>query len=429
MFTAAAAAGAFLMRDANQMIRAGHARHARELASALAAIGAPAFAANDHVELSRLCDRLVQGGSVMRVAFVEGDGKIIAAADSDGAPFPRHPENEVHWRKDARWAGERMYRDPRFGLVMVEASCPVPGRLDSHDGRSRRAAGFARLTVAAQTGEGAASPMAIHFGWLFALMLVLAAPLTFVVVRSVVRPLREMTAAARRFAEDDLSPRVPVHGDDEIADLAGALNAMADGLTASRAELLQFNVELGYQVEERTRALRDLATRDPLTNLYNRRHFAEVLRYEFAEAVRYGHELALVMVDLDNFKGINDTHGHRVGDDVLLLTARMIAGELRASDIAARYGGDEFILLLPHTSAADAEALADRIHQALRAAAKASIPQAHVDISLGIASLAETDATSPEALIHAVDAALYEVKRSGKGRIAHARPAPRLLPV
>jgi diguanylate cyclase (GGDEF)-like protein len=245
-------------------------------------------------------------------------------------------------------------------------------------------------------------------------------PAIFLIVRRVTRPLNHMAAVATRFAYGDLSPRISVRGSDEIARLARALNAMADHLSVSRAELLQLNAELEKRIEQRTRELVDLAARDPLTSLYNRRHFAEVLSYEFAAAVRYDKDLSLMMVDLDNFKGVNDTHGHRVGDEVLLLVAKVISDELRSADIAARYGGDEFIILLPHTPRPEAEILATRIRERLLETAAKVLPYVPVDVSLGIASLQTTEALSPDILIHEVDAALYTVKRTGKGRVAHA---------
>ncbi len=416
MFAAATLAGALVLRDADRAIYGTHVEYAQELAATLAVAGRPYLAAGDRTSLTQLCERLVDDRTALYVAFFGPGGDLMATAQGSENLLAHRLRGAGNRLPSARRSGARLCRDEKTGYVLAEASCPV---VSSPGGG--RPLGYARIAVDANRASTAAETMRAHLRRLIVLIPLFVVPLTFLIVRSVVGPIREMVDAARRFAEDDLSPRVPVHGHDEIAQLGHALNAMADGISASRSELLKFNVELGHQVAERTKALHDLAVRDPLTNLYNRRHFAEALSYEFAAAVRYSQDLSLIMVDLDNFKIINDTHGHRVGDEVLLLTARTIGVELRASDIAARYGGDEFIILLPHTTAADAEALADRIHKSLLDNAARAFPYAPVDISIGIASLIATDALSPDALIHHVDMALYEVKRHGKGHIAHAR--------
>jgi diguanylate cyclase (GGDEF)-like protein len=161
----------------------------------------------------------------------------------------------------------------------------------------------------------------------------------------------------------------------------------------------------------------ELALTDGLTRLLDQTAFRsrladEVLRYE-----RHGVSFALVMMDLDDFKVINDTYGHQVGDDVLRGVAQIIRENTRGADLAARYGGEEFAVLTPHATVAEAHRLAERIrmrvdckHAALRG----------VTVSMGVAGCPQ-HASSMDALIRAADRALYASKRRGKNRVTTAR--------
>jgi diguanylate cyclase (GGDEF)-like protein len=159
---------------------------------------------------------------------------------------------------------------------------------------------------------------------------------------------------------------------------------------------------------------RNLADRDPVTGFYNHRYFHERLGEEIVRASRSRQPLSLLMLDLDDFKLVNDTFGHLLGDGVLAWTAKLIRSTLRASDVAARYGGDEFAVLLPDTDRSGAMATADRILEAFRgrpfqADARGSVPLA---VSIGLAIYPD-DALAGTALIAAADAALYRSKRGG----------------
>jgi len=163
--------------------------------------------------------------------------------------------------------------------------------------------------------------------------------------------------------------------------------------------------------------LRLMAATDPLTGLLNRRHFLEKAATEFARSQRYQRELALVILDIDHFKRINDSHGHFVGDQVLTAMARAAYGLLRSTDVMARWGGEEFVILMPETSLAGAAILAERLRAELAAL---TVPSANgglrFTISAGVAarSAADTDVT---ATMQRADAALYAAKRDGRDRV------------
>jgi diguanylate cyclase (GGDEF)-like protein len=162
---------------------------------------------------------------------------------------------------------------------------------------------------------------------------------------------------------------------------------------------------------------RDLADRDPLTGFFNHRYLHERLSQEAVRAVRTRRPLSVVMIDLDDFKLVNDTFGHVYGDRVLVYVAETIRSTLRSSDIAARYGGDEFALVLPETTVADAVRVGERILEAFRAApflidGRSQFP---VGASIGVATHPRDGRTATD-LIAAADAGLYAAKNAGGNR-------------
>ena len=159
---------------------------------------------------------------------------------------------------------------------------------------------------------------------------------------------------------------------------------------------------------------RQLAELDALTGLYNRRAFHDALQREVARARRYDRQLALVALDLDDFKRVNDTQGHLAGDAVLAEVGRRILGLVRATDIACRFGGDEFAVILPESTRADAELLAERIVRAI--AAKPVEKVGAIGASAGAAELAPQDKGAD--LFDRADVALYRAKDAGRRRRA-----------
>lgn len=151
---------------------------------------------------------------------------------------------------------------------------------------------------------------------------------------------------------------------------------------------------------------------DGLTGLANRRALDVRLGEEIARAVRFAHPLSLLMIDIDDFKRVNDQYGHAIGDEVLRVTAGTIAASVRSIDVAARYGGEEFAVILPETAIVGASVVAERI----RAANQSTGTQFGTTVSIGVAELEPGDLTGSNVLA-AADAALYRAKRQGKDRV------------
>jgi diguanylate cyclase (GGDEF)-like protein len=184
---------------------------------------------------------------------------------------------------------------------------------------------------------------------------------------------------------------------------------------------IAFAVTLARALTGLHETVAEQAVTDPLTGLWNRRRLQEVLISEAARAKRFGHPLSLLIVDVDDFKKINDTYGHLQGDAVLGALAEVIRRETRAIDEGARFGGDEMALVLLETGADGAEALAERVRTRVR---QRRIPrrngdQMSITVSVGAATLPDS-ATDADGLIEAADAALYRAKRSGKDKIRSA---------
>jgi diguanylate cyclase (GGDEF)-like protein len=161
-----------------------------------------------------------------------------------------------------------------------------------------------------------------------------------------------------------------------------------------------------------------MAAKDPLTGLSNRRGFLDALDREFRRAKRHDSGLSLLALDLDRFKAINDTYGHQMGDEILKWLAQVIGSVVRAGDMPARVGGEEFSIILPHTDEGQAKALAERLRDALAVSSMPGLPdQLRPTVSQGVADLEHFLIESPQDLIYWSDQAMYLAKREGRDAI------------
>ena len=175
--------------------------------------------------------------------------------------------------------------------------------------------------------------------------------------------------------------------------------------------------------------LEEQARIDPKTRLFNVRHFAAVLAEELSRAQRFDRPVSLIMADLDLLREVNNTYGHLAGDAVLVEVADVFRAELREYDVAARFGGEEFAILLPETPADEARQIAERLREKVAARAvevETSAEPIRVTISIGVASFPQ-DGTSPNELVHQADLAVYRAKLQGRNRVLAAGGDPELM--
>jgi diguanylate cyclase (GGDEF)-like protein len=220
-----------------------------------------------------------------------------------------------------------------------------------------------------------------------------------IVVRQIIQPLKALTGGVLRVAEGELDISLDVIRNDELGIVTGMFNEMVVRLQQNKQEL------------ER------LAVTDVLTRLANRKQIMTVLNTHIENYRRYGNEFSLLMVDIDNFKMINDTHGHLVGDSVLVQVAQIFNKLLRTMDVAGRYGGEEFLIILGQTDIRKAMLTAERIRKAVE-----QYPfvyqdvELHITISAGVAGIKSVRDTD-NSLIGRADTALYEAKGKGRNRV------------
>jgi len=220
-------------------------------------------------------------------------------------------------------------------------------------------------------------------------------------------------------------------GDDELDRAVSAFDSMRGHLEQAYRELNDANAALERDIAARRAAestAAHLAYHDPLTGLPNRRMLLERLQQDLAQAVRRGTHGAVLFLDLDNFKNLNDALGHSVGDQLLVDVARRLQGQLRDEDVVARLGGDEFVVVLadlgetPDAAASGAHHVADKLHRALGQPFDLDDRIHHVSFGLGIA-LFPHDASDTETLLRHADTAMYRAKAEGRNGMRFFEPA------
>jgi diguanylate cyclase (GGDEF)-like protein len=175
------------------------------------------------------------------------------------------------------------------------------------------------------------------------------------------------------------------------------------------------------ELRESEKRYRELSITDSLTKLYNSRHFFRQLRQEIERAKRYDEHLSLILLDIDNFKGYNDTYGHLEGDRVLAVLAEVIRENLRSADSAYRYGGEEFTVILPETEGENALLVAERLRKGFEDTVLSPLPRSEVHMTVSVGVTQYIPGEDDSVLIKRADNAMYSAKTSGKNRVYQIR--------
>ncbi|MCK1793778.1 sensor domain-containing diguanylate cyclase [Pseudomonas violetae] len=349
-----------------------------------------------------------KGMSQVEALIVDHDGRVLYPEQSMGQQVPAELLTRQNDNSGPDWSAGAAY------LTRVVA-VPTPAN-----------AGLSWYIAFRQPLDVALQPARLLFYKL--LVLGVLAALVFGLVayyfaQYLSRPIEQLARWAKQV--HDRQPDVTFPADNsvrEIAQLGQSIQGMTQSLLDKESELRDANASLEATVAHRTAALTQanaellkLATHDALTGVYNRRRFDEKLVESSLLYQRSGRPFALLLIDADHFKRINDTHGHAVGDEVLHQLSGLIKDTTRATDFVARYGGEEFAVLLPEVEAPESpDIVAEKIRAAVAEATFASVGRVTVSIGVGLATLSDTSTTS---LIKRADQQLYKAKESGRNRV------------
>lgn len=310
---------------------------------------------------------------------------------------------------------------------------PWPGGGDYLYGESRvQEAGLGWRVIVRQPKQQALATLNRLRGALMLLGLAASALLMAAVYRlatSFSRPLEQLAGTAQRVGSGEEDADWAIRGGtQELRQLSEAMRNMTSSLLARKQQLADVNANLEQMVADRTEQLRESnhlllrkaaelalqARQDALTGLHNRMAANEQLQEEHLRYKRTGAPYAVLLLDVDHFKRVNDTFGHDAGDRVLRHIADTLRDSARATDFVARYGGEEFLLLLPATDAAGAAVLAEKIRAAVEQSQAPDVGR--ITISIGLATANAADA-QPEATVKRADLALYRAKAGGRNRV------------
>jgi diguanylate cyclase (GGDEF)-like protein len=237
--------------------------------------------------------------------------------------------------------------------------------------------------------------------------------LAYLFGHALVRPVRRLSKEAARVAGGNLDVDIPVTGLSEVSYLTQVFNHMVSSLRYGREKLSDANKAL----VETNKELHQLSITDGLTGLLNRKHILELLDREISRSRRYGHPVSVLMLDIDHFKNVNDTYGHQTGDAVMRRLADCLCETVRENDLVGRYGGEEFLILLPDSNARNSAQTAQRIRKMVQdLEIETSNENVSVTVSIGVSSYPQYGQDA-NAVICAADAALYQAKSSGRNQV------------
>jgi diguanylate cyclase (GGDEF)-like protein len=386
----------------------------------------------EYAELMQRLQAIVERNRAIARLVVarEDDGRLVVVADSLGATKGYAPGDSL---------ASRRQQPLLAGTTAIASGSGFSAQTPLHD-----ASGTYRVLLSIESDDisGKLQELRINSAVSFVLAVALALAMSMWLARNAQRVLRRFATRFREIAEGRLDQRLDIGGNDEFADLAVALDDMSTRLESSRqeregalseakaardrleqmvrdrsSELERLNVMLRQEIEQRCQleaALAEAAATDTMTRLLNRRGMVEALEHAAEQARRQRASFIVAVVDIDQFKRINDQHGHWVGDQVLIALGRRLKTSLRQSDAAGRWGGEEFVLLWPSLTITEGEQRANHLREAI-AAAPIYPEGPSITVSIGIAEFTGLDTL--DRCISRADKALYRAKTEGRNRV------------
>lgn len=369
--------------------------------------------AGDREALARLVESAMRSDAQLRgVIIYNAQGEVRASVGKMKAQVPRlDGAVQILQTDNFLVVAQPIYSTASVQLDDVYAPAPAPEEVRAIEGRLL---GYAVVEMSLQALAQQRQDLLI---WSLATAvggLMLAGVMASVLADLVSVQIARINRVVELVGLGEFGERVDVAKSGILKPLAAGVNAMVARIATAQEELQQQITEATQELREQKDAAEHLARTDALTGTASRRAFSEVAEAEMQRAMRYGSELSLLMMDLDRFKTINDTHGHGTGDAVLVSFAQTVQKLIRKVDTVARLGGEEFVVLLPNITADQAVALAERIREAVQDSHLLVDEQPlRFSVSVGVAQFKAQELSLPGWLARA-DAALYRAKAQGR---------------
>jgi len=401
----------FVQRHGHELLQAKQ-HQALAVAKQLASQAEFSLFAADVQTLQRLASTTKDSDEeIVAVALRAANGQFQAGAGRFGAALPDFTGNRVHLNGERLW----VIHEVRSDLVAVDD--PLAAGLLESGAADPVLLGYVALEYDLMALQRSSQKLLLWALAATGLALILAALLSALIASSVTRPVAHISDVVRRIGGGELQARAELARAGPMAQLASGINRMASQVAVTQEELKlqvqQATDELRLQKLEAERTART----DGLTGLLRRRAFIDLAEAEIQRSLRYQDPLSFIMFDVDHFKAINDTHGHACGDAALVHLAELLREQMRDSDLPCRWGGEEFVVLLPRTSADVARHAAERIRCHFEAnPVRWEEQELKVMASFGVAAFSGRD-LSLSNMVARADAALYRAKRNGRNRV------------
>ena len=373
--------------------------------------------AGDRESLARLAEAALRSDVQLRgVILYDASGQVTAQAGRMSAPAPRlDGAIQIVQTKEFLVVAQPIYA--ATSVLQDDVYAPVPDVASRIRATESRLLGYA---VVEMSLEALAQQRRDLLIWSLATAvggLMLAGVMASVLADLVSVQIGRINHVVQRVGEGQLDERVDEANSGILRPLATGINAMVARIATTQEELQQQITQVTQELRDQKDAAELAARTDSLTGVASRRAFSEAAEAEMQRALRYRSELSLLMMDLDHFKVVNDTHGHVTGDAVLVSFAQTVQQLVRKVDLVARLGGEEFVVLLPNITAEQATALAERIREAVyHSHLLVEGKPLQFSVSIGVAQFDRRELSLTGWMARA-DAALYQAKAQGRNRV------------